>query len=334
MTRGHVAPLAIPAIALALASASPARAQSSASISAASVSQADALFTDGKALRDARKYPEACAKFAESDRLAPGIGVALYLADCYEHIGKTASAWVSFRSAEKRARERKDERAQVASERAKTLEPNVSRVTFAVARSLHRWGVEVWLDDAGPIPPAAYSLGVAADPGDHVVALKFGGRTVRTVTAHVNAGGTATSVALLEPPLPPIPHDLPAPAPMQSGGDAPSTPNAERSGIGDACVGIELGLVGVGAAGIAVGAGFLVAKDQSMTNGGPNAGPSFDQGASAASAVGFALGGAALATAVVLYLTAPKRSDAAKAPLVLAPLPLFGGGGATLEARF
>jgi hypothetical protein len=331
MTRARVAPLAI---ALTLASASPAGAQPAASISAASVSRADALFSEAKTLRDGGNYPAACAKFAESDRLAPGIGVALYLADCYDHVGKTASAWLSFRAAEARARERNDERAQIARDRAKALEPKLGRVTFVVARSLHRHGVEVWLDDAGPVPPADYSLGIAADLGDHVVALKLGGHTAYTVRAHVTGGGAATPVTLVEPPLPHVPPTFPGAESLRSDASGASPPMGTASASGDPRGAIELGLIALGGVGLVAGGGFLLAKNGSMTNRATSAGPSFDDGASAGSAIGFAVAGGSFATAAVLYLTTPKRKDAAVAPVIVAPMPLVGGGGAALEARF
>src|SRR4051794_40657418 len=44
---------------------------------------AEALFDEGKLLAKAGKYSEACPKFAESLRLDTGIGIMLFLADCY-----------------------------------------------------------------------------------------------------------------------------------------------------------------------------------------------------------------------------------------------------------
>src|SRR5579863_6674110 len=111
------------AIGLSLCSRGEARAQTKDELA-----RADALFNAGKALTDAGQFADACAKYAESKRLAPGIGVTLYLADCYEHIGRTASAWTEFRSAEGLARERGDKRSEVARTHAQQLEPQLDRL--------------------------------------------------------------------------------------------------------------------------------------------------------------------------------------------------------------
>ena len=94
---------------------------------------AEALFNTAMRLQDARMFEEACPKFAESKRLAPGIGVTLHLADCYERLGRKASALREFREAQKMALERHDKRADVASAHASALEPQVNQLTIAGA---------------------------------------------------------------------------------------------------------------------------------------------------------------------------------------------------------
>jgi hypothetical protein len=78
--------------------------------------------------------------------------------------------------------------------------------------------------------------------------------------------------------------------------------------------------------GVAAGIGLLALKNDSTADGGP-----VDQSAATGSDVAFAIGGAALVSAVIVYLTAPAPKDSA---LVVAPVPLVGGAGAFLSARF
>jgi hypothetical protein len=146
-----------------LAAAPEARAQSKEDIV-----NADALFNAAKALLDAGQVTDACAKFAESKRLAPGLGVTLYLADCYERIGRTASAWTEFRAAEGLARERSDRRAEVARARAETLEPKLERLTIDVTPTVPRAGLRILLD-GGAVAAEEWGLPMAVDPGNHVV---------------------------------------------------------------------------------------------------------------------------------------------------------------------
>src|SRR4051812_10257047 len=70
-----------------------ARAQVSPEVRSASV----ALFDEARRLMADGKFAEACPKLEESQRMDPGIGILFNLGDCYEHLGRTASAWISFR---------------------------------------------------------------------------------------------------------------------------------------------------------------------------------------------------------------------------------------------
>ena len=54
------------------------------------------LFNEARRLVAAGRYPDACPKFEESQRLDPGIGTQFNLADCYEHTQRIASAWALF----------------------------------------------------------------------------------------------------------------------------------------------------------------------------------------------------------------------------------------------
>ena len=65
----------------------------SAAPSATEVAVAQGLYDNAKVLMEQGKYGDACPKLEESLRLDPGLGTQYHLADCYEHLGRTASAW-------------------------------------------------------------------------------------------------------------------------------------------------------------------------------------------------------------------------------------------------
>ena len=91
---------------------------------ASSQAAAQALFDEARSLMNAGKFAEACPKFAESERLDPGAGTLLNLANCYEKGGQTASAWVTFKDAAAAADvKHRTDWSQRARERATALEP-------------------------------------------------------------------------------------------------------------------------------------------------------------------------------------------------------------------
>jgi hypothetical protein len=76
----------------------------SADVSPADSAAARSLFDEARALLQAGKAAEACPKLEESQRLDPGMGTMFNLAECYERVGKTASAWTMFLQVASRAR--------------------------------------------------------------------------------------------------------------------------------------------------------------------------------------------------------------------------------------
>jgi hypothetical protein len=322
------------------------------------VARADALFNAAKALTDAGQFADACAKYAESKRLAPGIGVTLYLADCYEHIGRTASAWTEFRSAEGLARERGDKRADVARAHAQALEPKLDRLTIVVAPTVPQAGLQV-LRDGVPVAQEEMGLPVPVDPGDHAVVVSSPGHASKTLTAHLGPESPTATIRIdsldegtpSPAPVPaPIPAPSPVPAPEAAPGPttalpteplsaAPADPGKTRRWVG-------IGIGGAGAVGIIVGSTFGVlakikfdqsnsvqcnaSSDRCYTPGFPMRKDA--EHAATASDVGFAIGGALLAAGAIVYFTAPKAPSATG--VTVAPVPMAGGGGALLRASF
>ena len=100
--------------------------------------RAEALFNAAKQLRDGGHVAEACAMFAESRQLAPGVGITLHLADCYEKMGRVTDAVAAFHDAESAARAHGDaKRAEVAKARAAALEPKIAKLTVASPTGSH-----------------------------------------------------------------------------------------------------------------------------------------------------------------------------------------------------
>jgi hypothetical protein len=284
---------------------------------------AEALFNTAMRLQDARLYEEACPKFAESKRIAPGVGVTLHLADCYERLGRKASALHEFREAHKMALERHDKRADVAAAHASALEAQVNQLTIAGAPAEGATGAGVLTLDGEPVSADDLGKPIPVDPGDHTVTITSPGQPPRTFSAHVGAGALLTTVTVDSPgpaPAPPLIVPLPSAAPPDTEGDLPArTPGN--------WIGAEL--MGAGLAGLGIGA-ILVPANKMNTD--TDCDPSHNTFRNwVPSIIAFSAGAVALGGGLIVYLSAPKRKTVA---VVVAPTPLPGGGGATVQASF
>jgi serine/threonine-protein kinase len=326
------------AVAMTLAAApAVARAQSK-----ADAARADAAFTEGKHLLEHGSEAEACARFAESKRLAPAIGVTLYLADCYQRLGKTASAWTEFRSAEALARAHKDKRAELARLRAQALEAQLARITVRVATSLS--SADVTLDGL-PLAVDAWGTAMPVDPGDHVV-IAHSGPKHREFTVHVDADKPVATVdvdSLDEPAAPAEPP--PTPSPASDSALAPAETPVPSDSAGDSTrLWASVGLLGVGVVGVGLGSvfGIKAISDRNASNAGPcNAadqcsahGLSLRDDAineARVSTIAFVVGAAGLGASAVVMFALPRRQQGSVA-VSAAPLP--GGAAALVRASF
>jgi serine/threonine-protein kinase len=319
--------LAAGVAAFAFVAGAPARAESSSEV------QAQVLFDEAKHLRDAGHVSEACTKFSQSQQLSPGVGITLHLADCYERLGRTASAWQEFRLAEKTAREQNDaKRAELAHNRAETIEATLTRLVVEVPQDAAATGGSVQVDGV-PIPADAWNKPLAVDPGDHVIAFAMPGQEPRTKTAYLGASAPLRTVHF---DVAAAAAATPAPAPAQAPAPAAPEPAPPPPDNGAGRRWAEYGLGGAGLVGIGIGAALLAADSQSPST--SNSGcstPPPDSGLMTGAIIAFGAGGAALLSALVLYLTGPHPAAKAESALVVAPAPLpGGGGGAFLRGAF
>lgn len=276
---------------------------------------AEKLFLEGRAAMLRGDFATGCPKLAESQRIDPGVGTLLNLGECYEKDGKTASAWAIYREAEPMARRlgQKD-RALHAAARAEALSAALSYVTLRVAS--HPRGLSVSIDDK-PVSEAAWSTPIPVDPGRHAISATAPGRKTWRSSIEI---GKAAKRAVEVPDLEKAPDDKGGGGAVGAvGADGPEDPGALQR---------TLGWSGVVVGGLALGAGAvfgLVAKS-THDDAESNHCTAVDcdarglelidsaKGSALASTVFFAVGGAALATGVVLLVTAPGGRRVALAP--------------------
>jgi len=281
-------------------------------------SRADALFTAAKQLRDAGLYEDACPKFAQTEEIEPGVGVMLYLADCYQHTRHSAKAWAEFRKAERLARDRNDKRADIAKARADALEAKLARMTVVVADPGKHPGLTVAVDGTR-IQPDNLNVALPTDPGTHAVEIDEPGQPSRALNVHLDEGASL-AVPVFDAP----PARSPTAAPALAT-EAPTETAVASKSKGNLRTYIGLGLLGGATVAVVVGAGLLDLENRSITKGHKSS------NAGTFSGVSFAIAGAGYALGVVLFLTAPKDGRTA---LTLSPAPVAAGAGAVLQAGF
>ncbi|MEP7126800.1 MAG: hypothetical protein ABJE95_38070 [Byssovorax sp.] len=112
----------------------------------------------------------ACPKFAASQKLDPGMGTKFRLAECYEKVGKTASAWALFLEIGDEARSTKrPEREEIARTRAAALAPKLARMNILVAPASASLPGLVVLRDGTTLDSAISGVALPVDPGEHVL---------------------------------------------------------------------------------------------------------------------------------------------------------------------
>ena len=157
---------------------------------------AQQLFDDGRALVEAKRYAEACTKFAESQRLDPGGGTLLNLAVCHELEGKTATAWSEFRDALGQAvKDERRDREDIARTHIADLAPRLMRIVVQVPEGVATRDPEINLDRS-KLPATAWNTPIAVDPGEHRVTVSAAGMETWSTTVSVTVPGRTFAVEL------------------------------------------------------------------------------------------------------------------------------------------
>ena len=276
---------------------------------------AQSLFDDAMKLMAAKKHAEACPMLEESHRLDPAMGTKFRLAECYEAIGRTASAWVSFIDVADLAKAAgQGERDAAARERATKLLPRLSRLTIAVSAP-ETAGLEVRRGNV-VVGKGQWGSPIPVDPGTYVLAASAPGRKSWTANAVVAGEGTTSSITV------PALEDAAARAPGPRVELPPPPPGDTLRGSGQRTLGGVLAGAGLAALGTG-GVLALVAKSKFDAAGVHCGGGSCDpegkritddaRGLGNVATIVFGAGAALAAGGIVLWLTAPSRSGANRA---------------------
>ncbi|MCB9584462.1 MAG: hypothetical protein H6718_03650 [Polyangiaceae bacterium] len=334
--------------------------------SAADKAAAEALFDKGKKQLKDKDFDAACRSLEESQRLDPGVGTLLYLAECYEQSGKTASAWATFREAAAFATKSNDaKREKIARGRAERLEAKLAKLVVEVPESVRVDGMQI-SRDGDEVNSALWGTAIPVDPGVHQISVTAPGKRDYKAEVQVPANGNVTfAVPPLEDAPAPPPHAEPPPEKPDAAEKPPESapPGADvgvdtESGSGQRTLGIVVGVVGL----LGVGAGTFFGLQASSKNSeaddncrgadptqcsqkGVDLGQEA-QDAATLSTIAFGVGALALAGGIVLYATAPsgdekaagaRRRNAARfrgGELRLAPAVAPGHAGVFLGGRF
>ncbi|HMJ56121.1 MAG TPA: hypothetical protein VK540_28840 [Polyangiaceae bacterium] len=155
---------------------------------------AQILFNEGRKLVSERRFEQACPKFEESLRLDSGIGTRLNLADCWEHTGRTASAWSLFLEVAMSARSAgQKDREKLARKRAQELEPRLSRLLIRVKTPDNE--VEV-LRNGSVVGRPQWDLPVPVDPGTYVIEARAAHKQLWKTTIEIGPSAAVSIVVV------------------------------------------------------------------------------------------------------------------------------------------
>lgn len=285
--------------------------ESRADATAADKAAAEVLFDQAKGLSNQGKHEEACPKFEASQKLDPGIGTALFLADCYEKIGRTASAWAMFREAAAMAKAAgQSDREQIARARAGILESKVPKMVLVTDAVASIPGLEI-VRDGTAIPVEVGSVEVPVDPGKHVIEMRAPKKKPWTQTIDVPNSPDVQRVTLPMLEDEPQPETKPSPSGPTPIAEPSVPPSNTRRNAG-LIVG-AVGLAGLGVSGVFTGIALSANSEaDAICNG--SACPTQEgvdlandaKTAANVSTVAFSVGAAGLVVGTILFLTAPR----------------------------
>jgi tetratricopeptide (TPR) repeat protein len=213
--------------------------------SSQNIAAAQALVEEASDLMDAKKFAEACPKLEQATKLVPdAVGARFALAECYEGMGRLASAQGQYLLAGGLAEKTKDtRRAKEAAAEAKRLKPKLATMTLTVPDEVRAIeGVQLTWDGVA-WEPAVWGTPMPVDTGKHDLEVQAPGWKPWKTEVTVEANGKASSQSV--PMLEKLPKEPPKPTldePRSPEKPSPSRLPLLLTGIGLSAVGIGLGV--------------------------------------------------------------------------------------------
>ncbi len=158
---------------------------------------AESLFRQANELSATGEFSAACPKYEASQKLDPALGTMLRLADCWDRIGRSASAWALFlEAASLSSKLDESEREQIARQRALSLEERLTKVTLKADFDMPQ-GYELSLGGT-VIDPSIWSSPIPIDPGTITLSARAPGYEPRSVTVTVKSSAEVRVLSVPE----------------------------------------------------------------------------------------------------------------------------------------
>jgi hypothetical protein len=130
---------------------------------------AESLFQEAMELMHGGSFAEACRRLEESNKLEPMSGTLILLGNCYENLGRTATAWAHYMEAFALARSHgRPNHARKAAELAAAMQPRLSKIRIDAHWPPGGPPLTIRLDGV-PVEPAQLGVEVPVDPGEHTI---------------------------------------------------------------------------------------------------------------------------------------------------------------------
>ena len=221
------------------------------------------------------------------------------------------------------------------------LQPDLSKLSIVVPASSQVDGLEVKRDGV-VVGASSYGVPIPVDPGPHVIDASAPG--YKHWSNVVQIASKRDQIAVNLPPLESAPEAVVVPPPVAAQPAQPQQQPPQQAAKDDSTGKtqriIGIAVAGVGVVGVAVGAvfGLVASGKKGDTTGNCNAdlskcnsagvdAMSSARSSATISTIGFIAGGALAVGGVVLYLTAPKKSEEKAVAFRISP----NGSGATLS---